>query len=786
MSIFSLLFSPKKDENKIKPATGSTGKAPESRGSEDRNTDFLNEILLRRKNKLIVTLSCPEHEQDEHEKALAVSAMKNAQALGFTFSKELLNALFLMNKAELERFYLELIPMLKKLVGADVVYTPMYPNFPGQVAEADIVELFINAIVHYWSGGKLMPYYEKNERLPLIEETGFTVLTTGCFDDVAEIFTDLLSSRTSLSPQDMDDILSFAIYTDDFEKYLPDEIPHKETVAYITAVILEVKPDEAADLVQKYFKTATDVLRFIVSLSNGDISLASKTRFKHLNRRERRMVMNLLAGCGYIVEDLFRYRNEWIRAAEYIHPFEYKSPKYKKVNEAFDQLRNGSKPISFGGRVQKALMLENYEKAADLLANRPGEFARQLDRMLRNSPDPESIADSFEPVAALVSTPVLLQVRQHFLGRQRDDDLPVRVFFPKGNVSKAYVTPNDTLPIKPDICARIVDICETALKKLYSEREPMGKVYIDSELSRYLVPFSQRSASKTAKSIIRGSSFPIGENAKYIRAFIWWTNMREEDDVYSDSEDGRVDIDLSVALYDENWGYMDHVSYTELASDLFDCVHSGDIVDGGAPEGDGASEFIDLNVSKNLAYPHPFRYAVFQVYSFTRQPFAQLPNVRFGWMERERSEEGEIYEPKTVKMSYDLNSNSVNTIPVIFDIVERRFIWCDMTLSARFLRRSANNLERNLKGATITCCGMVNLNKPDIYDLVMLNALARGEITENREDADIIFSNDTTVPIEIIQVTDEVTGEVTEDLREKTEVPIITAFDTDYFAGRLL
>ena len=38
-------------------------------------------------------------------------------------------------------------------------------------------------------------------------------------------------------------------------------------------------------------------------------------------------------------------------------------------------------------------------------------------------------------VAEKVSTPVLLQVRQHFIGRKNAG--PLRVFFPKGNLAKA-------------------------------------------------------------------------------------------------------------------------------------------------------------------------------------------------------------------------------------------------------------------------------------------------------------------------------------------------------------
>jgi len=37
---------------------------------------------------------------------------------------------------------------------------------------------------------------------------------------------------------------------------------------------------------------------------------------------------------------------------------------------------------------------------------------------------------------------------------------------------------------------------------------------------------------------------------------------------------------------------------------------------------------------------------------------------------------------------------------------------------------------------------IVSLVKPNLYDLFMLNGLARGEIVEKKEDADVIFSVD--------------------------------------------
>lgn len=109
----------------------------------------INEMLLRRKNKVNLPKRSVEHEAGRAEKAMAVSIVKNVESLGFTFDKELFENLLTYPKNEIEMFYTDFIAKLKPLVGADKEYNPMYPNFPRQVAEASDAELFINAILHY-------------------------------------------------------------------------------------------------------------------------------------------------------------------------------------------------------------------------------------------------------------------------------------------------------------------------------------------------------------------------------------------------------------------------------------------------------------------------------------------------------------------------------------------------------------------------------------------------------------------------------------------------------------
>ncbi|MDE7200829.1 MAG: TerD family protein [Lachnospiraceae bacterium] len=692
----------------------------------------MNEILLRRKNKVIIERGYETNPNNQY----IITIMKNIEALGYTFSKALFEVLQTLNKEELQKFYLELVPMLKKLVGADVVYKPMYPDFPVSVMEADYIDLFVNAMVHYWSAGTLYPNEEKNERLPLFDKTKIKVIDLGCKEDIQNIFNNLCQSKTSISQTDQEDL---EWIFKNMQVTFPDEVPLKENAALIGKLYLENDPLATAKDIQKYFKTATDVLRLITAMSDGDISLAANTKFRSFRRKERRILLELLQGCGAIEEDMLRYKNKWIRIGERLHPTEYSEAQFGKVITAFNKLRNGIKIETFAGKVTKAIETEDYRSALMLLKKRPGELARKLDHLLRNADDKNSVINTFKDVASEASTPVLLQVKEHFA--HRNEKLESRVFFPKGNLARCHCIENTLSDIDEKYCDAVVKICEDALIENYKSKDFLGKVYLSDELKRYIVPFSQRSASKTLKTIVRGSKLPIDSTTKAMRAFIWWTNMGKNKG-NGRHDKGRVDLDLSAALFDENWNYMEHVSYTCLRTDRYNACHSGDIINGGPVNGDGASEFLDVDIESVVR--HGARYIVYQVYSYTGQKFSDMPHAMFGWMSREDVNSGEIYEPKTVEQKMDLASQSIVCIPVIFDCVNREVIWCDMNLALNgcHSNHGGNNVESNLSGVAATCYSMVNMSKPNLYDLIDLHIRARGLRADNKEDADVIFDID--------------------------------------------
>ena len=373
----------------------------------------VNEILLRRKHKVILAeydFLTAVHTPTSREKAMIISIMKNIESLGFTFDKSVVDYLMTYSAEEIKGFYLELIPQLKVLVGADKTYRRlMYPNFPKQVAEMDDVELMFSALMHYYSYGTMFPKYEKDERMPLCEDTSLTVISVGTTHDLMEIFKNLVGSKTNLSQQDKNDVEKIISEYANYSSYLPDEIPLKENVALVGKCMLEKSPIKSANIICKYYNTATDVLRLITALSNGDISLATPVKFRSLRRCERRVIMDLLAGCGDILEDMYRYRERWIRVGEIIHPGEYNMlSNYSKVTQAFDNIRNGKKPLFDSGKIEEAIKDGNIYTAVNLLKKRPGDFARHLDKLLRDADDKEYVLSSFTEVAPTVSTPVLL------------------------------------------------------------------------------------------------------------------------------------------------------------------------------------------------------------------------------------------------------------------------------------------------------------------------------------------------------------------------------------------
>lgn len=455
---------------------------------------------------------------------------KNLESHGFLLSEDVIDRLKLMSPVQVDAFYQRLVKDLRTLVGAHRKFEPFYPKFPRQVMEAAEAAHYFNAILYYWTGQR--PQFEQADRPELDETAKYRVIRLGTREDFEGIFTLLAKSQSPFSPQDREDAAWFvAQYRDGVKRLLPDAIPCKENLAVLGAELFRHVPD--ADAVHgPHVKTATDVLRLAVATSGGDVSLKTACKFGKFRPRERALLLSWVERAPNRTEDMLRWTPRWIRLGERLHPGEY-AAKFPQTAAAFDVLRNDRPFETFNGRVEAALSTADTAAVLDLLDARPGELARRLDHLARIAADPAAAAERFAGRARKVSTPVLLQTMTHFRKRPKPGEL--RAFFPKGQLGTLFVTTEPLPKLAAEVAQGFAAICEQTLLDRFAKRLPLGRCYLDPRLGSYLVPFSQRSASKALRTLVRGSRLPLPD-CSTLRFFVWWKNGRS-----------RVDIDLSAS-----------------------------------------------------------------------------------------------------------------------------------------------------------------------------------------------------------------------------------------------
>jgi stress response protein SCP2 len=687
-------------------------------------------LLLRRANKLFVphsggdTLLAP---------GILAAFNVNLQSLGYTLSLEAAERLKTLSPEQASDLYHQAVDVLCELRGCRT-YRPMYPNFPEQVMAASEAELYWNAVLHYWSvyvadhpgvtGVVWLPHYEKKQRRSLDDKVEYTPLGIGTEEDLTSIAQKLASANASLSPADKDDLVWLI-----FNNYLKTfpQIPNKENLAVIGATLIGT-PQFAS--IAPLYKNATDVLRLAVALQGGDVSLAKPTRFAKMSRTRRKTILELLENCANREEDMLRWSERWKRLGECIHPGEF-SKRFHGSNRAFIDLRNGEVK-TFNAKVEITLEAGAWTEATKLLTLRPGDFARRLDHVMRMSSMPLVVAYLFGGIVTQVSTPVLLQVHAHFKHRSTSD---IRVFFPKGSLAKVAAVPNKLPTISAAARKQVVNLVERTLINRFAELPPLGATYLDPNLQNYLVPFSQRSASASLRTLVRGSKVRLPEEGNTVRFFMWWKEGET-----------RCDLDLSAMMFDSNWEYKENISYFKLRSSggSIRACHSGDITS--APN--GACEFIDVDM-ESFANAGG-RYIVMSVNSFTHQKFSNLPEALAGWMIRQHVNSGEIFEPSTVQDRVTVTLDGTAVLPLAIDVQERRVIWFDMPYSAT--RRLPNNVASHEGTITLIGRAFTELRKPTLYDLLYLHIQGRGRWVGTESEADTIFSEKSGIQFQIADI----------------------------------
>lgn len=736
------------------------------------------DVLLKRKNKVLLLGFETADEVNKKGLKLVLSLVQNIKTLGFILSEELFNALIRLDEKDIINIHNWLIENLKTMVGADVNYMPMYPNFPKQVMKTSELKLYSDALFHYWKRDLHNELgIDIEEKTPIrakekknkqeLKNVKYKALELGTINDVQELLKNLLSSSVAYSKQDKED-LTVLIKEQSWKKFVPQVITNRENLAFLIANALNLKnylplnmdnvsndkKRRITDLCvkkaiknakefDKNIKTATDVLRVYVGVCGGDISLAKPTKFHAINRTIRKYILSLFEGTENIGLYMSLKDEQFKMAFRYLHvdEFKYKNGNlfFPKTSKAINEIRDKNYTKSIYSKLQEKIDQKQITELVALLQNEPGLFARKLDEVLRKTNKKNSVLKAFNNIAINVDIKILFTLREHFKNRTSKNDY--RVFFPKGQVASAYCKPNTQEPVSEDLSVAVCAICEKAIKEKLSVKEKLNNVYINEELKAYKAPMVLRNLTRGIKTITRGSRVKTNFESHVLRAFIWW-----KDD---------VDNDLSAVLFNKDWQYVSHISYTNLKA-KYGC-HSGDVTYQRNNGYEGECEFIDLN-TKELA-KGDIKYVVFEVHNFRGLKFSET-NCRFGFMKRKKTfkfidrveqnrtqldnekvyrNTDELFQPLTVETYLNITANATSVIPFVYDVETAEVVWCDMGVTNNLMIK---NVENTLPSAVSACYACVNSTTPSLYDILYLNAEARGNIVKTKQEADTIFDID--------------------------------------------
>jgi hypothetical protein len=573
-----------------------------------------------------------------------------------------------------------------------------------------------------------------------------------------EWFRRLLSRQSPLSPNDRADLLGLIeVVGSKVVTWVPEQIPVRETVGWLFGSLLRLKfaPDLVLSAAAPHLRNATDVLRVIWVWSGGAADLVSPPeRLRSMPRALRKGFLAALEKLDLapLCEDLRRHREAWKRAGESLHPFEF-AARFPKAAAAFAVLRKtraaqgklnralqtsalapgadqhfdlGGGELRFtswAGKLEQALRDKNLDAALRLLGRRPGNFFRRLDHLLRLAADghphsAEQVLRAVEATAGKVSPAVLLSVLGQL--RKRGQPLGKRVFFPRGDVLRAFSTWDTRPPLPERSIAPVVTTIEKELLRRAAARANFTEAVVDTRLRMLAAPFNERSTSKSLISVPRGSLLPVPEGES-LRLFLHWMQPETQ----------RVDLDLSVSLYDGNWRFKGPCDFTNLVFGDRAAVHSGDLTSAPAPL--GASEFVDLDVPKLLSAG--VRFLVFVVFSYNGVPFEELPDAFAGFMLRS-SAEGKTFDAKAVAQRYDLQGKSVVSVPMIVDLAERRMRWVDVHAASRghFHQVGGYNVALAHLGLDLTAYFDAG-TRLTLWEVSCLHAAARAQTVFVRDDA---------------------------------------------------
>lgn len=649
--------------------------------------------------------------------------------IGFKLSPDLMKNLSLASPENLQTYSKVIINTAMEMVGGHVRHNVYFKDFPNNIPDTETfwAECIIHAIRHnglhkvvdsiiIHDGINLLdlPMYgryqhtfedlvEGSEKfIPAVSDR-LTIFNLGKTPDeeTVDLYYSLLFSTVPLNDTDrvlLEKLISVPVCR---KIRIIKKIPVRENKAYLNA--FKILNNQKTIQIDTY----TDVLRVAAALSNGDVTLATRVRFKSFKNYVRRGILTALNTVDSTkLPDIHRHTEVWKRLGERLHPRESDKNAFK----VFEVARGVREARTLNSFIQEAFDQKKPEVALAHMRKAPGVLFRNLDWVIRSNPARNNLMKSIEGAVEDVSGRVLLSVYEHMNNRASIQGLKRLFTNTKG---KTYVTDETRSLLDPSV---VMDIQKIIGDELGDRLPVYDTLDIDNIMGNVALPLTEKNKVEGLNIFPRGSLVPI-ESSHSLRFFMYWHQTTH-----------RTDYDLSLLVLDRSFNTTAQVSWTSLRHSGM--VHSGDIVD--AP--DGASEFIDVPLKEvNSCYLVP------QVNFYYGEDFNSAQEAFFGYMTRTRDQKGMPFEPKTVRMRSDLRnpkeSKGKVVLPIMFMKMGDQWYakWMHFYLTGSSW---ANSTEKNKVTSSLLVRGIVEKKYLTVGDIIGFMRY------DKRKGNQIVFSHD--------------------------------------------
>lgn len=534
---------------------------------------------------------------------------------------------------------------------------PFYKGFPQTVRELTKEELLFDQLLSYFKTYDLNDFstaqhsvMEENfNRIAFKEKTNlktFEILSISQAEEVLlSSIKDLLSSSRPLSYDNYQLVLN---YIKDYN-FTVQSCNSKNTAIRLLIDTRDVQFANFLDL--------SDIIKVVEEIDYYEYySLGLKSL--NLVNQDRKFITKLLdKKLGEKNIDLincYEKQADWCGLLHHIH---YK-PKSENGESFVKAMRSGNN-LSAYSLFEKALKEGDINTAVEILKKYKGAGAvlRNLNYLVSRCSSSEQI--NFVLQNALSKNKILLlQLLISYDKKERESRAFKFVKFNKLLVHKeteeeilkrnSRLTSEQKSLIKEFLLSSLKEICKNKI----------NSVYIDEQMKNIALPLQESTAMSGYGVLPKGSKIKV-DLSKKIRVFTYWEQVD--------------DIDLGIIGIDENdkerefsWRNM-----FKMQSDWL--TFSGDQTAGF----NGGSEYYDLDLQVFKEKNPQITHLVFCNNVFSPKNFSQLL-CKAGYMLRDKQDSGQVFEPKTVKSSFNVNCDSRFAYLFAIDLKNEQIIWLNV------------------------------------------------------------------------------------------------------------